>query len=207
MKSFLGLAGNYRRFIEGFSRIATPLTELTRKSHKFEWTDASEKSFQELKNRLVSAQVLTIPSGSGGFVIYSDTFKQGLGCVLMKNGKVIVYASRKLKEYEKRYHTHDLELAAVVFALKIWRLYLYGEQYEIYTDHKSLKYFFTQKELNMRQRGWLELVKDYNFQILYHPDKANVVADALSRKIHGNLSVLRMLPNLFKRILVDQKLS
>ncbi|KAL8115150.1 hypothetical protein AgCh_021831 [Apium graveolens] len=100
----------------------------------------------------------------------------------MQHGKVIVYASRQLKEYESRYPTHDLELAAIVFALKIWRHYLYGEKCEIYTDHKSLKYIFTQKELNMRQRRWLELIKDYDCEILYHTGKANVVADALSRK-------------------------
>ncbi|PON37319.1 Ribonuclease H-like domain containing protein, partial [Parasponia andersonii] len=117
-----------------------------------------------------------------GFVAYSDASKNGLGCVLMQNGKVIAYASGQLKEYEKKYPTHDLELAAVVFALKIWRHYLYREKCEIYTDHKSLKYFFTQKELNMRQRRWLELVKDYDCEIYYHTGKANVVADALSRK-------------------------
>ena len=131
---------------------------------------------------MTSAPILLIPSGTGGFIIYSDASKNGLGCVLMQNGKVIAYASRQLKEYEKNYPTNDLELAAVVFALKIWRHYLYGERCEIFTDHKSLKYFFTQKELNMRQRRWLELVKDYDCVINYHPDKANVVADALSQK-------------------------
>ena len=105
----------------------------------------------------------------------------------MQAGKVIAYASRQLKEYEQRYPTHDLELAAVVFALKVWRHYLYGERCEIYTDHKSLKYFFTQKDLNMRQRQWLELVKDYDCDILYHPGKANVVADALSQKGHRTI--------------------
>jgi hypothetical protein len=96
-----------------------------------------------------------------------------------------------LKTYERNYPTHDLELAAVVFALKIWRHYLYGERYKIYTDHKSLKYFFTQKELNMRQRRWLELLKDYDCTINYHPGKANVVADALSRKnIAGSVSAM-----------------
>ena len=95
---------------------------------------------------------------------------------------MIAYASRQLKIHEKNYPTHDLELAAVVFALKIWRHYLYGARCQIYTDHKSLKYIFTQKELNMRQRRWLELVKDYDCEILYHLGKANRVADALSRK-------------------------
>nr|GFB98964.1 reverse transcriptase [Tanacetum cinerariifolium] len=135
-----------------------------------------------LTERLVSAPILTLPSGSGGFQIYSDASKKGLGCVLMQHGKVIAYASRQLKPYEVNYPTHDLELAAVVFALKIWRHYLYGESCDIFTNHKSLKYIFTQREVNMRQRRWLELLKDYDTNIQYHPGKANVVADALSRK-------------------------
>ncbi|RVW68714.1 Retrovirus-related Pol polyprotein from transposon 17.6 [Vitis vinifera] len=124
IRSFLGLAGYYRRFIEGFSKIALPLTKLTQKGVKFEWSDDCECSFQELKNRLVSAPILTIPSGSGGFVVYSDASHQGLGCVLMQHGRVVAYASRQLKPYERNYPTHDLELAAVVFALKIWRHFL-----------------------------------------------------------------------------------
>nr|GEV40100.1 reverse transcriptase [Tanacetum cinerariifolium] len=141
-----------------------------------------EKSFEELKQRLVSAPVLTLPSGSGGFQIYIDAFKKGLGCVLMQHWKVIAYASRQLKPYEVNYPTHDLELAAVVFALKIWRHYLYGESCDVFTDHKNLKYIFTQRELNMRQRRWLELLKDYDTNIKYHLGKANVMADALSKK-------------------------
>ncbi|OMO80899.1 reverse transcriptase [Corchorus capsularis] len=190
VRSFLGLAGYYRRFVEGFSSIAMPMTKLTRKGAKFEWTKECEKSFKELKERLTSANVLNVPDGSGGFTIYSDASKKGLGCVLMQNGKVVAYASRQLKPYERNYPTHDLELAAVVFALKILRHYLYGEKCEIFTDHKSLKYIFTQKEINMRQRRWLELLKDYDLTISYHPGKANVVADALSRKNHGNLAAL-----------------
>ncbi|GJR39360.1 putative nucleotidyltransferase, ribonuclease H [Tanacetum coccineum] len=126
VRSFLGLAGYYRRFVEGFSRLALPLTQLMRKGEKFVWTDERQESFEELKRRLVSAPILTLPSGSGGFQIYSDASKKGLGCVLMQHGKVIAYASRQLKPYEVNYPTHDLELAAVVFALKIWRHYLYG---------------------------------------------------------------------------------
>ena len=119
VRSFLGLAGYYRRFVEGFSKTASPLTQLTRKGITFKWTETYEQSFQELKKRLTSAPILSIPSGTGGFVVYSDASKNGLGCVLMQNGKVIAYASRQLKEYERNYPTHDLELAAVVFALKI----------------------------------------------------------------------------------------
>ncbi|GJV10958.1 putative nucleotidyltransferase, ribonuclease H [Tanacetum coccineum] len=136
VRSFLGLAGYYRRFVEGFSRLALPLTQLMRKGEKFVWTDERQESFEELKRRLVSAPILTLPSGSGGFQIYSDASKKGLGCVLMQHGKVIAYASRQLKPYEVNYPTHDLELAAVVFALKIWRHYLYGEACDIFTDHK-----------------------------------------------------------------------
>ncbi|KAL0534055.1 hypothetical protein IC582_028332 [Cucumis melo] len=195
VRSFLGLAGYYRRFVENFSRIATPLTQLTRKGVPFVWSKACEDSFQTLKQKLVTAPVLTVPDGSGSFVIYSDASKKGLGCVLMQQGKVVAYASRQLKSHEQNYPTHDLELAAVVFALKIWRHYLYGEKIQIFTDHKSLKYFFTQKELNMRQRRWLELVKDYDCEILYHPGKANVVADALSRKVsHSAALITRQAP-------------
>ncbi|KAL4010566.1 hypothetical protein IC575_030067 [Cucumis melo] len=184
VRSFLGLAGYYRRFVENFSRIATPLTQLTRKGAPFVWSKACEDSFQNLKQKLVTAPVLTVPDDSGSFVIYSDASKKGLGCILMQQGKVVAYASRQLKSHEQNYPTHDLELAAVVFALKIWRHYLYGKKIQIFTDHKSLKYFFTQKELNMRQRRWLELVKDYDCEILYHPGKANVVVMLLVGRYH-----------------------
>ncbi|KAL0561189.1 hypothetical protein IC582_001610 [Cucumis melo] len=162
----------------------------------FVWSKACEDNFQNLKQKLVTAPVLTVLDGSGSFLIYSDVSKKGLGCVLMQQGKVVAYASRQLKSHEQNYPTHDLELAAVVFALKIWRHYLYGEKIQIFTDHKSLKYFFTQKELNMRQRRWLELVKDYDCEILYHLGKANVVADALSRKVsHSAALITRQAPH------------
>ncbi|GJS30680.1 putative reverse transcriptase domain-containing protein [Tanacetum coccineum] len=148
IRQVLGLVGYYRRFIEGFSKIAKPMTKLTQKKVAFEW----------------------------------DVSHKGLGVVLMQNEKVIAYASRQLKIYEKNYTTHDLELSAVVFALKIWRHYLYGTKCTVFTDHKSLQHILDQKELNMRQRRWLELLSDYDYEIRYHPGKANVVADALSRK-------------------------
>ena len=182
VRSFLGLAGYYRKFVEGFSKIAAPLTKLTRKDVKYDLVDACQQSFEELKGRLTSAPVLALPNGRYGFVVYSDASQQGLGCVLMQNDRVIAYASRQLKKHEENYPTHDLELAAVVFALKIWRHYLYGVPCRIFTDHKSLQYIFTQKELNLRQRRWLELIKDYDCTIEYHSGKTNVVADALSRR-------------------------
>lgn len=122
VRSFLGLAGYYRRFFKGFSTISMPLTRLTRKNNRFVWTDECEKSFQYLKKRLTTALVLTLPSGSEGFVIYSHASRKGLGAVLMQNGKVIACASRQLKIHEENYPTHDLELAAVVFALKLWNI-------------------------------------------------------------------------------------
>src|SRR5215216_6914917 len=157
------------------------MTQLLKKDKKFEWMDKCEASFQELKKRLISAPILIMPDITKPFDVYCDASKIGLGCVLMQEGKVIAYLSRQLKQHEKNYPTHDLELAAVVLALKTWRHYLMGNRCEIYSDRKSLKYIFTQKELNMRQRRWIELIKDYDLDIHYHLGKANVVADALSR--------------------------
>ena len=192
LRSFLGMAGYYRRFIEGFSIIAGPLTKLLRKDVQWVWTASCQSSFDELKQKLTSAPVLTIPTGKGGFTVYSDASYQGLGCVLMQHNKVVAYASRQLRPHEVSYPVHDLELAAVVHALKIWRHHLYGETFQVFTDHKSLKYLMTQKELNMRQRRWMELLKDYDCTIEYHPGKANVVADALSRKAGSSLARLRV---------------
>ncbi|GJY39291.1 putative reverse transcriptase domain-containing protein [Tanacetum coccineum] len=182
IRQFLGLAGYYRRFIEGFSKIAKPMTKLTQKKVTFEWGDKQEAAFQTLKTKLCSAPILALPQGAENFIVYCDASHKGLGAVLMQNEKVIAYASRQLKIHEKNYTTHDLELGAVVFALKIWRHYLYGTKCTVFTDHKSLQHILDQKELNMRQRRWLELLSDYDCEIRYHPGKANVVADALSRK-------------------------
>ena len=140
---FPRLARHYRRFIEGFSKIAGSLHCLTRKGVKFEWTDRCKGSFQTLKEKLTSALVLTLPEGNEGFEVYSNASHQGLGCVLMQHKRVVAYASRQLKKHELNYPTHDLELAAVIFALKTWRHYLYGVTRQIFTDHKSLKYLFT----------------------------------------------------------------
>ena len=221
VRSFLGLAGYYRRFVKGFSMIATPMTRLLQKNVKYEWSEKCQGSFEKLKAFLTEAPVLTQPTCGKEYVIYSDASLNGLGCVLMQDSKVVAYASRQLKPHEKNYPTHDLELAAIVFALKIWRHYLYGEKCFIYTDHKSLKYLPSQRELNLRQRRWMELIKDYDCVIDYHPGKANVVADALSRKtvqtlraLNANLSLsddgtvvaeLVARPNLLNRVLEAQK--
>ncbi|GKB45099.1 putative reverse transcriptase domain-containing protein [Tanacetum coccineum] len=182
IRQFLGLAGYYRRFIEGFSKIAKSMTKLTQKGIKFDWGEKEENAFQLIKQKLCSAPILALPEGSEDFVVYCDASHKGLGAVLMQREKVIAYASRQLKVHEKNYTTHDLELGSVVFALKIWRHYLYGTKCTVFTDHKSLQHILDQKELNMRQRHWLELLSDYDCDIRYHPGKANVVADALSHK-------------------------
>jgi hypothetical protein len=160
------------------------MTELLEKDKKFEWTSASEASFQELKKRLTTALIIAMPDMEKPFFIYCDASSQGLGCVLMQDGHVVAYASQHLRKHAAHYPTHDLELAVVVHALKIWRHYLMGKRYELYTDHKSLKYIFTQSNLNLRQGRWLERIKDYDLGINYHPRKANVVADALSQRSH-----------------------
>ncbi|GJR31156.1 putative nucleotidyltransferase, ribonuclease H [Tanacetum coccineum] len=182
IRQFLGLAGYYQRFIKDFSKIAKSLTELTQKNKKYIWGKDQETAFQLLKQKLCEAPILALPKGNDDFVVYCDASHQGLGAVLMQREKVIAYASRQLKPNEENYTTHDLELGAVVFALKIWRHYLYGTKCTVFTDHKSLQHILDQKELNMRQRRWLELLADYDCEIHYHPGKANVVADALSRK-------------------------
>jgi len=151
---------------------------------KFVWSQECEVAFTALGHLLTTAPVLAQPDIEKPFDVFCDASGTGLGCVLMQEGQVIAYASRQLRKHEANFPTHDLELAAVVHALKLWRHYLLGNLCHIYTDHKSLKYIFTQPELNMRQRRWLELIKDYNLEVHYHPGKANVVADALSRKQH-----------------------
>ncbi|GJU78306.1 putative reverse transcriptase domain-containing protein [Tanacetum coccineum] len=153
IRQFLGLAGYYRRFIEGFSKIAKPMTKLTQKSVKFDCGEKEKAAFQTLKQKLYSAPILALPEESENFVVYCDASHKGFGTMLMQKKRVIAYASRQLKIHEKNYTTHDLEL---------------GDQ----------------KELNMRQHRWLELLSDYDCKIRYHPGKVNVVADALSRKEH-----------------------
>jgi hypothetical protein len=141
------------------------------------------------------APILVMPDMEKPFSIYCDKSGQGLGCVLMQDGHVVAYASWQLRKHEVNYPTHDLELAIVVHALKIWRHYLMGNRCELYTDHKSLNYIFMQLDLDLRQRRWLELIKDYDFGINYHPGKANVVADTLSQRSHANYLVVKCIPS------------
>jgi hypothetical protein len=145
------------------------MTELLKKGVKFVWDDKCEEAFHTLRAQLTTAPVLAQPDNTKPFDVYCDASGTGLGCVLMQNNWVIAYASRALRTHEKNYLTHDLELAAIVHALKIWRHHLMGTHFNIYTNHKSLKYVLTQADLNMRQRRWLELIKDYELEVHYHP--------------------------------------
>ena len=177
-----GIGRLLQTFVPNFSSIAAPLIRLTRKGVSFQWSEECESSFQDLKSRLTSAPVLTILAGITGFTVYTDVSDLGLSAVLMQDGRVVAYASRQLKKHEQNYPVHDLEFATTVMALKIWRHYLYDAKFEIFTDHKSLKYVFTQQDLNLMQHRWVEYMKDYDFELAYHPGKTNVVADALSRR-------------------------
>ncbi|GJV97029.1 putative reverse transcriptase domain-containing protein [Tanacetum coccineum] len=172
IRQFLGLAGYYRRFIKDFLKIAKSLTKLTQKNKKYIWGKDQETAFQLLKQKLYEAPILALPEGNDDFVVYCDASLQGLGAVLMQREKVIAYASRQLKPHEEKYTTHDLELGVIVFALKIWRHYLYGTNFTVFTDHKSHQHILDQKELNMRQRRWLELLADYDCEMLWQMPKA-----------------------------------
>lgn len=168
------------------------MTRLTKKDVKFIWDADCVHAFHELKLHLTTAPILTVPKSGEPYKVYTDVTGRGLGCVLMQGGWVVAYASGQLKRHKKNYPTHDLELVAVIFALKIWRYYLYSVTFQIFSNHQSLKYLFTQKDLNLRQRRWIEYIKDYDFTLQYHPGKANIVTDALSRKYFGVLACLAL---------------
>ncbi|GJT28037.1 putative reverse transcriptase domain-containing protein [Tanacetum coccineum] len=194
--------------IEAVKNWTSPTTP-TEKNKNYTWGEEQESAFQLLKQKLCEAPILALPEGNDNFVVYCDASLQGLGAVLMQREKVIAYASRQLKPHEENYTTHDLELGAVIFALKIWRHYLYGTKCTVFTDYKSLQHILHQKELNMRQRRWLELLADYDCEICYHPGKANVVADALSRKkrikpLRVRALILNVHPKLPSQILEAQ---
>jgi hypothetical protein len=192
------------------------------KEAKFNWSPQCEATFLILKKLLTTAPVLAQPDIEKPFDVYCDASGTGIGGVLMQDGRAISYASRQLRHHEEHYPTHDLELLAVVHALKVWRHYLLGNLVHIYTDHKSLKYLFTQPDLNMWQRRWLELIKDYELEVHYHPGKANVVADALSCKHrcnhlavqphssiriipHGRLNNIALIPTIKEDVIAAQR--
>ena len=152
------------------------------------WNDLCERAVQELKRRLTSAPILIVQERGQRYIVYCDASNDELGCALMQSRRVVAKGSRQLKNYEQSYPTYDMELTTIVFALKIWRHYLYGEHFEVFLDHKSQKYIFTQRDLNMRQHRWMKYVEDCEFTLYYNPDKANMVADALSRKSQGVLT-------------------
>ena len=164
------------------------MTKLTWKEVKFEWNDLCDKAFQKLKRRLTLTPILIVSGRRQGYTMYCDASKDGLGSVLMQFGRVVAYGSRQLNNHEQSYHTHNMELAAIVFTLKIWCHNLYSDQFNVFLDHKSLKYIFIQWNLNMRQHRWMEYLEDYDFTLHYHPDKANVVVDAFTRKSRGVLA-------------------
>jgi hypothetical protein len=198
--SFMGLAGYYRRFVEGFSKIAGPITELQKKNKKFVWTEKCAGAFRRLKELLTTAPILKVPDMDVDFLVCTDASKEGLGGVLMQDGRVIAYISRKLRRHEENYATHDLELLAIVYALKVLRHYLVGRKFELRTDHCGLQHIFTQSDLNARQRRWSELLSEYDFEITYIKGTVNRVADALSRRPRI-FSVLPLQTNLREKIL------
>ncbi|GJW98220.1 retrotransposon protein, putative, ty3-gypsy subclass [Tanacetum coccineum] len=176
----------YSKSEEEHAEHLKPMTKLTHKNVKFDWSKKAEAAFQLLKQKLCSAPILLLPEGSENLVVYCDTSRKGLGTVLMQREKVIAYVLRQIKIHEKNYTTHDLELGVVVFALKMWRHYLYGTKFVVFTNHKSLQHILDQKELNMRTYNrWLEIVSDLHCKIRFIWGKANAVADALSER-NGN---------------------
>ena len=178
------LAGYHQRFIEGFSKLAHPITYLQNKGVKFDWTSNCEDNFKKLKEMLTSAPVLKIADPKGNFVICTDACKQGIGGVLMQDGNVISYKYWKLKKHEQNYATHDLELTTIIHILNMWRHYLTGKKFELITDHDGLKFLFEKPNLNASKRRWMELLCEYDFYIKHIKGKENKVADALSRKMH-----------------------
>eukprot|EP00253_Pinus_taeda_P017334 PITA_17334 len=185
VRYFMGLAGYYRRFVEGFSKVAFPITSLQKKGRAFHWTPNCQKSFEQLKHLLTTAPILSIADPHKDYVVCTDASKEGLGGLLMQEGRVIAYESRKLKEHEQRYSAYDLELAAVIHALKMWRHYLLGRKFLLLTDHHSLTSYFSQPTLNARQARWMDFLSGFNFDIKHLQGKENRVADALSRKVQG----------------------
>jgi hypothetical protein len=182
-RSFMDLAGYYKIFIVGFSKIAHPITSLQNKGVKFHWTLECGKSFQHLKNLLTSAPILRIVDPNEDFIICIDACK-GPGGFLSQNGFFVCYESRKLKEHERNYATHDLELESIVHDMNKWMNYLMRKMLEMRKNHNGLKYLFGQPTLNSRQRRWIEFISEYDFDIKHIKGKENKVVDALNRRVH-----------------------
>jgi hypothetical protein len=203
VRSFMGLAGYYRWFVEGFSKIENPIMELQKKNKKFVWTEKCAEAFRRLKELLTTTLILKVLDMDADFLVCIDTSKEGLGGVLMKDERVIAYILRKLRRHEENYMMHDLELLAIVYALKVWRHYLVGRKFELKTDHYGLQHIFMQSDLNARQRRWSELLSEYDFDITYIKGTVNREADALSRRPRI-FSVLPLQTNLRENILTLQ---
>ena len=190
MRSFLGLASYYRKFVEKFSAINTPLTALLHKNHKFEWFKKAQKAFDMLKEKLTTTSVLLLPDSTKPFVITTDASDYAIGAVLSqiqgKSEQPVAYESRKLSPAEQNYAVHEKELLAIVHAIRTWQMYLEGQYFTVVTDYASLEYIKTQSNLSRRQAQWLETLQSYDFEVQYKPGKTNIVADALSRKPHLN---------------------
>jgi hypothetical protein len=202
VRSFMGLAGYYQSFVEGFSKIAKPIITFQCKGVRYEWTEECDSAFIELKRLLTSALILGVSDMEKDFTVCTDASKQGLGTVLMQDGGVIAYASRKLKKHKELYVTHDLELAVVMLALKLWRHHLVGRNFELKTDHQILKHLFTQRDLNARKRRWSDFMSEYDFGISYIKGKKNVVIYALSRRPHV-FSLIPLKFNLREHVLMQ----
>ena len=188
LRSFLGLASYYRKFVKDFSAIATPLTALLHKDQAYQWTSLQQQAFDNLKQQLISAPVLSIPDPTKPFTVTTDASDFAIGAVLSQDHgqgeQPVAYESRKLSSAEQNYPVHEKELLAIVHAIKLWRIYLEGQKFAVITDHASLEYIKSQTNLSKRQAHWLEVLQASSFDVKYKPGKTNVVADALSRMPH-----------------------
>jgi hypothetical protein len=207
MQSFLGLCNYYRRFIEGYSKIAAPLTDLTHKDTPFLWTSQTTEAFEDLKRRMTEAPVLCIPDPELPFTVTTDASDFAVGAVLMQDKgqgpQPVAFTSRKMNSHERNYAAHEKETLAIMHALIKWRVYLEGRHFIIYTDHATLRHFTTQPNLSRRQARWTEKMADYDFKIEYLPGKQNVVADAISHCPDLQLNSVFRIINDFKTQVKD----
>ena len=186
------IVGYYHRFVERFFAIAYPITSLQRKGVKFEWTEKFQNSFEQLKLKLTTAPILNIADLDKEFVVCTDASREGLGEVLLQENSVIAYESRKLKTHEQNYSAYDLELVAVIHALKMWRHYLLPKKFTLMTGHISLKYFFSQTDLNARQAKWMSFLSEFDMDIKHIRGKENKIADALSGNSCQNINSIEI---------------